>query len=78
MNRTEILLDSYALQKDLRIKLPKQIITNLPVAVGTVFDIYLNPNTNEIILRVADIRNANSSEPVYSERGDNNAEEKKS
>lgn len=51
MNKTEILLDCYALQKDLRIKLPKQILTNLPVTVGTVFNIYLNPTTNEIILR---------------------------
>ena len=53
MNRNEVLLDSYALQKDLRIKLPKQIVSNLPVDVGTVFDIYINPATNEIILRIA-------------------------
>ena len=53
MNRNEVLLDSYALQKDLRIKLPKQIVSNLPVDVGTVFDIYINPTTNEIILRIA-------------------------
>lgn len=53
MNKNEVLLDSYALQKDLRIKLPKQIKSNLPVDVGTVFDIYINPVTNEIILRIA-------------------------
>ena len=50
----EILLDSYALQKDLRIKLPKQIVSNLPVSVGTVFDIYIDPQTKEIILRISD------------------------
>lgn len=37
VNKNEVLLDSYALQKDLRIKLPKQIKSNLPVDVGTVF-----------------------------------------
>ena len=64
--------------KDLRIKLPKQIIANMPVTVGTVFDVYLNPTTNEIILRVAETSNANSKKPLISRRGDNNAKEKKS
>lgn len=53
MEKKEILLDSYALQKDLRIRLPKQILTNMPVTVGTVFDIYLDTESNDIILRVA-------------------------
>lgn len=53
MERKEILLDSYALQKDLRIRLPKQILTNTPVSIGTVFDIYLDTESNDIILRVA-------------------------
>ena len=50
----EVLLDSYALQKDLRIKLPKQIVSNLHVDVGTVFDIYIDTGSGEIILRVSD------------------------
>ena len=50
----EVLLDSYALQKDLRIKLPKQIVSNLHVDVGTVFDIYIDTESGEIILRIAD------------------------
>ena len=54
MEKKEILLDSYALQKDLRIRLPKQILTNMPVTVGTVFDIYLDTESNDIILRVAE------------------------
>ena len=58
----EILLDSNSLQKDLRIRLPKQILSNLPVAVGTVFDIFMNPDTNEIILRISD--NQSVSEKV--------------
>lgn len=53
MGRKEILLDSYALQKDLRIRLPKQILTNTTVSVGTVLDIYLDTESNDIILRVA-------------------------
>ena len=53
MEKKEILLDSYALQKDLRIRLPKQILSNTPVSVGTVFDIYLDTENNDIILRVA-------------------------
>lgn len=56
-NKNEVLLESYPLQKDLRIRLPKQILANLPVSVGTLFDIYLNPVTNEIILRVSSKEN---------------------
>lgn len=58
----EVLLDSYALQKDLRIKLPKQIISNLHVDVGTVFDIYIDTESGEIILRVSD-ESKNSTAP---------------
>lgn len=67
MNKNEVLLDSYALQKDLRIKLPKQIKSNLPVDVGTVFDIYINPVTNEIILRIAQ-QNANDEKQAHDKR----------
>lgn len=67
MNKNEVLLDSYALQKDLRIKLPKQIKSNLPVDVGTVFDIYINPVTNEIILRIAQ-QNANDENQANDKR----------
>ena len=52
-NKSEVLLDSYPLQKDLRIRLPKQILTNMPVTIGTVFNIYFNPTTNELILRIS-------------------------
>ena len=54
MEKFEVLLDSYALQKDLRIRLPKQILTNMPVDVGSVFNIYYNPSTGDIVLRLAD------------------------
>ena len=61
MEKNEVLLDSYALQKDLRIRLPKQILTNMPVDIGTVFNIYLNPVSNEIVLRVAGSADGNST-----------------
>lgn len=57
MNKFEVLLDSYALQKDLRIRLPKQILANMPVDIGSVFNIYFNPSSGEIILRLADNEN---------------------
>ena len=53
MDKQEVLLDSYALQKDLRIKLPKQILKNLPVVVGTVFNIFFFLFSKEIVLRIA-------------------------
>lgn len=54
MEKFEVLLDSYALQKDLRIRLPKQILTNMPVDVGSVFNIYYNPSNGDIVLRLAE------------------------
>lgn len=53
MEKNEVLLDSYTLQKDMRIRLPKQILVNMPVSAGTTFNIYFNPATSEIILRAA-------------------------
>lgn len=49
-----IFLDQYVLQQDMRIRLPKAILANLPIEKGhTLFDIYLNPETRELILRIA-------------------------
>lgn len=52
MNKNEVFLDSYPLQKDLRIRLPKQILSNMPVNIGDTFNIYFSPGKNEIILRI--------------------------
>lgn len=50
----EILLDTYVLQRDMRIRLPKQILNNLNVVKGeTLFDIFLNTKSNEIVLRIS-------------------------
>lgn len=51
----EILLDTYVLQRDMRIRMPKQILNNLNVIKGeTLFDIYLNTESQEIVLRVSE------------------------
>ena len=49
-----IYLDTYVLQKDMRIRLPKSIIENLHVEKGTSeFKIYFDRSKSELILRVA-------------------------
>lgn len=53
MQREPIYLDTYTLQQDMRIRLPKSILNNLPVTKGkTKFLIYLDQKSQEIILRV--------------------------
>ena len=53
MNK-ELYLDTYILQQDMRIRMPKQIITNLNIKPGeTYFDIYVDSTTNDIILKRA-------------------------
>ncbi len=51
MNKN-LYLDTYILQQDMRIRMPKPIITNLNIVPGeTYFDIYIDPDTNNIILK---------------------------
>ncbi|NLA83626.1 MAG: sucrose-6-phosphate hydrolase [Clostridiales bacterium] len=53
-NEKCIYLDTYVLQKDMRIRLPKQILTNLDVKKGeTLFDVYVDTKTKEIILCIS-------------------------
>lgn len=55
MKDSYIFLDSYVLQQDMRIRLPKQILTNLDVEKGkSVFDIYIDSETKELILKKSD------------------------
>lgn len=52
-SKDEIYLDTYVLQQDMRIRMPKTIISNLAAEKGTTkFDIYLNPVDKSIILRI--------------------------
>ena len=55
MAKELIYLDTYALQQDMRIRIPKSILNNLPVEKGTTkFSIYLDQEKNELILRIAE------------------------
>ena len=54
MGNELVYLDTYILQQDMRIRLPKQILNNMGVSKGkTMFDIYINTESNELILKVS-------------------------
>jgi hypothetical protein len=58
MEPTEIYLDTYVLQQDMRIRLPKSILTNLNAEKGiTKFNIYFDLKNKELILRKAEAEN---------------------
>lgn len=43
----------YVLQQDMRVRLPKAILTNMDVEKGkTQFDIYLDSKNNSLIFRI--------------------------
>lgn len=52
MNRDELIyLDSYVLQQDMWIRLPKSILENMNIEKGrSVFKIYYNRNQNCLVL----------------------------
>lgn len=53
MDTKLIYLDTYILQQDMRIRLPKSILENMPVEKGiTKFSIYLDNENNELILKI--------------------------
>ena len=48
-----IYLATYVLQQDMRVRLPKAILTNMDVEKGkTQFDIYLDSKNNSLIFRI--------------------------
>ena len=48
-----IYLDTYVLQQDMRVRLPKAILTNMDVEKGkTQFDIYLDSKNNSLVFRI--------------------------
>ena len=54
MKSTIIYLDTYILQQDMRIRLPKSILTNMNAEKGvTKFDIYYDTKKKELILKVS-------------------------
>ena len=60
MSKELIYLDTYVLQQDMRIRLPKSIIANMSAEKGkTQFKIFLDNEKNELILRIAQGDNGN-------------------
>ena len=58
-----IYLDTYVLQQDMRIRLPKSIINNMGATKGkTNFAIYLDSETNELILRIVSSKTEENNE----------------
>ncbi len=48
-----IYLDTYILQQDMRVRMPKAILSNMGVEKGkTKFDIYLDSSDNSLIFRI--------------------------
>lgn len=48
-----IFLDTYVLQQDMRVRLPKSILSNMAVEKGkTKFDIFLDSKENALIFRI--------------------------
>ena len=53
MDTNTIYLDTYVLQKDMRIRLPKAIVENMKATKGeSLFDIFLDKNNDCIILKL--------------------------
>ena len=53
MKGTKIYLDTYLLQQDMRIRLPKAVLSNMDVEKGkTKFDIYLDSENSALILHI--------------------------
>lgn len=54
MNDELIYLDSYVVQKDMRIRLPKSILTNMNVEKGkSMLDFYFDMNQNALVLKLS-------------------------
>ena len=52
MDEKLVFLDTYVLQQDMRIRIPKLILTNLDAEKGTtLFDIYLDKDNQTIVLK---------------------------
>lgn len=50
-----IYLDTYVLQKDMRVRMPKSILENLNMEKGkSLFKIYYDKNNSQLVLRVED------------------------
>lgn len=70
MENDRIYLETYVLQKDMRVRMPKALIANLNLKKGcSKFDIYLDIEAKEIILKLCSPEESNknqSTEPSSS------------
>jgi hypothetical protein len=59
MSEELIYLDTYVLQQDMRVRLPKSILSNLGVEKGkTKFDIYLDSKERCLMFKIHDEENS--------------------
>lgn len=70
MNDALIYLDTYVLQQDMRVRMPKTILANLDLEKGVSrFDIYLDLINNSIVLKLCESemkpREDNECTPFY-------------
>lgn len=57
MGKELIYLDSYIVQKDMRIRLPKSILTNMSLEKGkSMLDFYFDKKQNALVLKLSDNR----------------------
>ncbi len=55
MNNDLIYLDTYVVQKDMRIRLPKSILANMEVEKGkSTFDFYYDKKGKALVLRLSE------------------------
>lgn len=55
---TLIYLDTYLLQKDMRIRMPKAAMSNIGAQKGeSMFDIYFNPADKSVVLKISEDKN---------------------
>ena len=53
MEKSLMYLDTYVIQQDMRIRLPKSILTNLNLQKGvSKFDFYLDAENRELVLKI--------------------------
>ena len=62
MNEDLIYLDTYVLQQDMRIRMPKTVLANMKIERGkTKFAIYLDKKENLLVLKIAEDNKENST-----------------
>ena len=58
-----IYLDTYVLQRDMRVRMPKAILSNMGVEKGkTKFDIYFDSKNSSLVFRVHEDNNEGATE----------------